>query len=123
MRISDWSSDVCSSDLLRVVERDTGRPAAGAEEFRRLRCDHQDLATFRQLRQAHDIGECAFVDQQVMQREIDRIGILLGAGQRVIVGRQAAGLQKIGRASWRERVWKYVEISEVGVSLKKKREK
>src|SRR3546814_4183668 len=28
MRISDWSSDVCSSDLTMVVMRDRGMPAA-----------------------------------------------------------------------------------------------
>src|SRR3546814_7112004 len=30
MRISDWSSDVCSSDLLRRVLRDTGQSVHGA---------------------------------------------------------------------------------------------
>src|SRR3546814_1872609 len=31
MRISDWSSDVCSSDLLRARQRDRGRVARAPE--------------------------------------------------------------------------------------------
>src|SRR3546814_10898843 len=33
MRISDWSSDVCSSDLRLLVELDVARPPLGREEI------------------------------------------------------------------------------------------
>src|SRR3546814_12476992 len=50
MRISDWSSDVCSSDLRKkmsdLVQRSAGRMGAHAEQLCRLRCSslpHQVL--------------------------------------------------------------------------------
>src|SRR3546814_18141298 len=89
MRISDWSSDVCSSDLRidRGVARKIGHPHAAAQiDERRRRAD-----LVRQPR-----------------RERDRLRLRLG-------DRGA----KIGRASCRERVCKYVEISVGAVSLKK----
>src|SRR3546814_16890874 len=77
MRISDWSSDVCSSDL-----------AIGM--------------TFDELvERAYDRG--------VFDRGNSNAGSVRVAGQ-----------TPIGRASCRERVCQYVEISVVAVSLKKK---
>src|SRR3546814_3991772 len=46
MRISDWSSDVCSSDL---VEATVGDIASSFERFRRLRSDEVDRAAGRVL--------------------------------------------------------------------------
>src|SRR3546814_3914353 len=39
MRISDWSSDVCSSDLLRSVREEFGGPAFVGFDVRRRRAD------------------------------------------------------------------------------------
>src|SRR3546814_16750103 len=73
MRISDWSSDVCSSDL-------SGRCRDAADgESRRLRRDRAAPARLAARR----------------------------------------GGDQIGRASCRERVCQYVQISVVAVSLKK----
>src|SRR3546814_18328087 len=74
MRISDLSSDVCSSDLL-------------------LR---QGLVRFLVVR----------ADRHKADLDAVRLDGVAGA--------------EIGRASWRERVCKYVSISVVAVSLKKK---
>src|SRR3546814_19227933 len=71
MRISDWSSDVCSSDLISDQPRSAGR---------------------------------------LLRRQPEQ-----GGGRP-----QGARGEQIGRASCRERVCQYVEISVVAVSLKKK---
>src|SRR3546814_15507520 len=70
MRISDWSSDVCSSDLASV---------------------HRSMSSLR--------------------RQSPAAGVALARIQAHI---------EIGRASCRERVCQYVEISAVAVSLKNK---
>src|SRR3546814_20882022 len=102
MRISDWSSDLCSSDLADLgcavalasrTEADCADLAAGiAERFRvpavGLSCNIADEASV----------------EAAVAGTIDRLG----------------GLDKIGRASGRERVCQYVSISEVVVSLKNK---
>src|SRR3546814_16810024 len=95
MRISDWSSDVCSSDLLdvrwrmglqrvprRVAEAE-GRSRAGRE----CRSGDNPLS---------DSGDLPAAHSHARRREI-------------------------GRASCRERVCQYVQISVVGVSLKTKK--
>src|SRR3546814_20561841 len=97
MRISDWSSDVCSSDLperrgaqlsIRVLEgRDRGR------------------ALFEHLMATGIIGDW---------REPDVIRI----SPTPLYNRYAdclAFAEEIGRASWRERGCKYVEIWVVAV--------
>src|SRR3546814_3134532 len=69
MRISDWSSDVCSSDLLPAVSRDTGLraqdpPAGRVSPFRHL---WQEPARFRDSSSA--IGRARLRDYT---REIER---------------------------------------------------
>src|SRR3546814_15487724 len=102
MRISDWSSDVCSSDLsleralgfvgFAEVHRLVGVAAAGQLAGLRLRFYPMDG---RQL-QLHAL----FV--AVLMEELAH--------------------PEIGRAPCRERVCTYVWISVVAVSLKKKRQ-
>src|SRR3546814_4986286 len=82
-RISDWSSDVCSSDLAQV---DQG-----------LRHHHRVL-------EEHVVVDHAVGDQQVVLQAfgvLDRGGLRVGL--EVDVGRV-----EIGRASCRERVCQYV---------------
>src|SRR3546814_15071389 len=98
MRISDWSSDVCSSDLLPDLLADVpGKELA-------LRFDHQ--------------LELLVVEPHIEQsiRGIARADALLS-------GALTHGSAQIGRASCRERVCQYVSISVVAVSLKKKTKK
>src|SRR3546814_19401975 len=109
MRISDWSSDVCSSDLCPVwhcrwtqsralphLRRKRACPARSADARRDgRRCCHPqsaDLAGFGR-RARCEAGE--WEDQR--------------------------RVPQIGRASCRERVWQYVEIAECAGTLKKKR--
>src|SRR3546814_17310809 len=101
MRISDWSSDVCSSDLLRhahVADSNTDHPAAVVVQGLRggeagIDLDAQCFGLRRQPR-AHR-AEVA-----------DEVALVVHA--------------QIGRASCRERVWQYVEIPGVAVQYTKK---
>src|SRR3546814_11844562 len=96
MRISDWSSDVCSSDLRRHAAALAIGAANGVA--RRLGGNHDDV----------DVGtglNLAVVHVEAVSKRQGRTGL---------------DVAKIGRASGRERVCQYVYISVVAVSLKKK---
>src|SRR3546814_18221797 len=100
MRISDWSSDVCSSDLhlfaklpleIAVARRQQPRPRRRA------------LGRGGQARIAK--------------------GDVEGQHRRIVGGQRTGGAEghvEIGRASCRERVCQYVSIQVVAASLKKK---
>src|SRR3546814_7560942 len=81
MRISDWSSDVCSSDLLAALDAGCRLQFITRNDRARQGGDYLDLDT--------EIHELA-LDKP--RREIQRFG----------------RLQQIGRASCRERVCQYV---------------
>src|SRR3546814_16589202 len=102
MRISDWSSDVCSSDLNSAAH--IGRGEAGA-------CSQMACRTLWRLGEL--CATCGAADMAALgyARAPPRGGAMADA--RTV---QA----QIGRASCRERVCPYVSISVVGVSLKKK---
>src|SRR3546814_15833244 len=102
MRISDWSSDVCSSDLGEPIQSaiPTSAPSFAAATAAAA------AIMLLLLHRLHRAGECR------KQRSLVLAGRSFSAG----------GLHlKIGRASCRERVCQYVEISVVAVSLNKKR--
>src|SRR3546814_14325480 len=108
MRISDWSSDVCSSDLAPEIQNMLQR--MGADD-----------------RVKRFVGERQPLDVRLV--EADALGALAGFGiddeidARQLHFRPASrqDMQQIGRASWREGVCQDVWISGVGVSLKKKK--
>src|SRR3546814_20882103 len=93
MRISDWSSDVCSSDLhaRRTVPADSACQPCGNAESARATSDRGDP------------------DDELAIRSDPAIQKILPNG----------ASEQIGRAPCRERVCQYVEISVVAVSLKK----
>src|SRR3546814_12431470 len=100
MRISDWSSDVCSSDLCRRWAtrrccRKICRSAPGRDR-------HDSRSGHAQVRSY----ACFATTSQLLK------GVRPHSGSIV----------KIGRASCRERVCQYVYISVVAVSLKKKKD-
>src|SRR3546814_17557782 len=98
MRISDWSSDVCSSDLGRFVTART----------KGLNLHRYAYAGSVRIFDAAQPPQFAI---------IEAVGIARVRGElrdRAV----ARGIGKIGRASCRERVCQYVSISVVAVSLK-----
>src|SRR3546814_18746196 len=100
MRISDWSSDVCSSDLW--VPAGGGTMHACYLEITMGVLDPQSLeVTTRLLTSRFDIT--------CLLEKGEDIPILFSTRNR---------LEEIGRASCRERVCQYVSISVVAVSLK-----
>src|SRR3546814_19998361 len=118
MRISDWSSDVCSSDLVhdggseaaldRVVEEDRVQHVArgGVETEGDVGEAEQDLA----------VGQLARDGLDGIQSPQAELAVILvagadGEGQRIddeVAGRQAVLQAEIGRASCRARVCQYV---------------
>src|SRR3546814_14067084 len=109
MRISDWSSDVCSSDLASIA----------GPGFINLRLTdatwRAELAAIHA--EAEDYGRSstgAGVTVNVEYVSANPTGPMhMGHCRGAVVG-------EIGRASCRERVCQYVSISGVAVSLKKK---
>src|SRR3546814_4160789 len=97
MRISDWSSDVCSSDLDVAV--DHSRPAFedGLRGFLVLRRGLDDVAELQ-------IDPLGLDDHRVLDEAL-HVGVRTAA----VGGVRAAGEApvKIGRASGRERVCQY----------------
>src|SRR3546814_7410381 len=99
MRISDWSSDVCSSDLhidpakeeaaALIEERDGIQPRGHAA---RVMADNLKPARRRKI-----VGDLGATVSQV-ERKI----------YRVVDVRAVPDLIQLGRASRRERVWQYV---------------
>src|SRR3546814_8939936 len=97
MRISDWSSDVCSSDLARDANR-FGAAAAAETKFGALEQpidDHE--ATLHPV--IDELG-CAVFAKNEKRRHVT------GRDRGVKLDEQLAA--KLGRASCRERVCKYV---------------
>src|SRR3546814_11663965 len=139
MRISDWSSDVCSSDLLRRLDN----------QRRRADVDPRDRFALRaanRLRRDLDADVHAIGDQidyryrkpeiGAAARDIDPhrlradqrvaaalIGLELEIDGRVGAEARQAGRATIGRVSFRERVCQYVSNWVVAVSLTKKKKK
>src|SRR3546814_11748591 len=102
MRISDWSSDVCSSDL----------PADGGPRLlRELR-----RRPFWALFLVFFLTAIA-----VFSVSLQSVAYLVEQGFSPLQAAGAFGF-KIGRASCRARVCQYVSISVVAVSIRKKRQ-
>src|SRR3546814_12498196 len=105
MRISDWSSDVCSSDLMGAWLR--GGPGDGMQ---------RPFLLFRFGDEAAD-RDVHRLEGRVDRRALGQRRPALAADE--LVERR---LLQIGRASWRERVCPYLYISVVALSLKKKKQ-
>src|SRR3546814_4021556 len=88
VRISDWSSDVCSSDLASVVDPETGK--------------HVPIFVRR-------IGEEGWAIHTNGSSSFARaLEIRLGLGKGEVRGMNEPTSHEIGRASCRERVCQYV---------------
>src|SRR3546814_17241597 len=103
MRISDWSSDVCSSDLGVQLDNTFDALYEVQDKVRVVHTRHEQGAAYMALGYAQatgKVGTCIVVPGP---------GVLnTGAALST-----AAGSNEIGRASCRERVCQYVWISGV----------
>src|SRR3546814_12329421 len=127
MRISDWSSDVCSSDLVQnevafgivegfhIVTGKVKQDASVAPPDRL--CD--DLPNECRLTRAGCPGEH---DMALLEpiRERERRDLIWHYDPRCFAISERKCFDQIGRASVRERVCQYVSISWVAGTLKKK---
>src|SRR3546814_19701665 len=110
MRISDWSSDVCSSDLpLKNLSR-KGKfvsaavllAACGGSIALAQNVDGLDIQHILSR------GEAADPDAEALIREVARRGDEMRADARGAAAGGNRNLSDTGRASWRERVCQYV---------------
>src|SRR3546814_16246594 len=139
MRISDWSSDVCSSDLhVLTIPADRFTPTdATSMPLGEHRSGAGTVFDFRQptpvgarVREGKDeqirygrgydhnwvVGEAVTKDQHLMARVTEPTS---GRGFELWTNQQG----QIGRASWRERVWQDVKLSVAAETLKKNTKK
>src|SRR3546814_14292061 len=118
MRISDWSSDVCSSDLFDRLAPDYSAIRKSRHTIKVMARDnvlHPQQKQFFQMALpeifeglTHSIADS---EETIPGKEVARIAAL-----------EMREVREIGRASCRERVCQYVSISVVGVSFKKKKQ-
>src|SRR3546814_11012991 len=113
MRISDWSSDVCSSDLILAL-----RPALGADG--QVVLDAVKREHLPVLRDVADAGPGDEIGPAPCQFAPAEANAALARRRHPGDRLQGRALAEIGRASCRERGGQYVKISVVAVSLKKK---
>src|SRR3546814_21172534 len=119
MRISDWSSDVCSSDLnspLASWSRQRGRDSGAGARYGGGLMRH--VAIVGSGPAGYYTAEAPQKADDIAVDVIDRLPVPYG-----LIRTGVAPDHQIGSASCRERVCKYVSISVVGVSLKKKTKK
>src|SRR3546814_11315981 len=124
MRISDWSSDVCSSDLriFRQAQLLTAKPVLYVCNVEEESAAEGNAHSARVFEKAAAEGAKAVIVSAAIEAELITMPVEERAEYLEALGLEEAGLaRKIGRASWRERVWPDVEIWVVGVPLKKKK--
>src|SRR3546814_13560015 len=117
MRISDWSSDVCSSDLGEIVigsglAEQLGVYVGEPVSLMMVRFEPDggidtDFYSFRLAGIFH--SDNAKYDSTRIVATMPAVQRMVGAGD------------EIGRASCRARVWQYVSLSVVAVSVNKKK--
>src|SRR3546814_20218929 len=105
MRISDWSSDVCSSDLRILGALTTGVP---------LGCIAGISLT---------VAAAKWLPEGLADAAAWHSRIYYSVFVLAVIWRLVRGAAQIGRASCRERVCQYVYISVVAVQLKKTKHK
>src|SRR3546814_14607937 len=112
MRISDWSSDVCSSDLVPIYQT-TSYQFEDAAHARRLfaleemgniytRVMNPTNAAFEERMAALEGGAAALAVSSGQAASTLAILNIAGTGDNIVSS------SEIGRASWRERVCQYV---------------
>src|SRR3546814_15306281 len=104
MRISDWSSDVCSSDLTIVAIQDMGAAGLTSSSFEMASKGGMGIDIDLDKVPARETGMTPF--EFMLSESQERMLIILKPGSEP----QAEAIFRkweIGRASGRERVWQY----------------
>src|SRR3546814_16219346 len=117
MRISDWSSDVCSSDL-RATDDIAGKITAIQQATKGSVFANQSIQ-----QTIVEVQTSAQRIRDAMDAQAQTVTSITAAVEETALAadRMSSTIaSKIGRASCRERVCQYVSNSEVGVALKKK---
>src|SRR3546814_11684624 len=115
MRISDGSSDVCSSDLLADVYAGEGRwgqkKQAGFYDYDEKRTPSESprvAEIIEEFRAKAGVEKRAITDQEIIERTlypmVNEGALILSEGK----AQRASDIDEIGRASCRERVCQYV---------------
>src|SRR3546814_15144934 len=105
MRISDWSSDVCSSDLGQscIAAKRFIVHEAVADDFEARFVERlEELKVGHPLDEGTDVGPLATEQGRTDVEEL--VADAVAKGARVLTG----GTRQIGRASGRDRVCQYV---------------
>src|SRR3546814_12899687 len=97
MRISDWSSDVCSSDLRAFALAPPPAKAGGGWEGVPTVCDDPNGTPPQPVRPASTAGVRSSAREPVARKRVSSPPAFAGEGAK-----------EIGRASCRERVCQYV---------------
>src|SRR3546814_6486122 len=105
MRISDWSSDVCSSDLLVHVQNAIQRIGEGQPGFVLVFRSPLKSAVADGADRLEGLHPVVGIHLRQSGAIVGESLLLFGGGEG---GRAALTLAKIGRASCRERVCQYV---------------
>src|SRR3546814_16549347 len=114
MRISDWSSDVCSSDLVVAVAVN-GKYAGYLEIADEIKEDSQ--AAIDLLHSYHIRTVMLSGDKQSVVDKIDRQLRIDEAYGGLLPADKVQKVEENGRAKCRERVCKYVKILGDGVAI------
>src|SRR3546814_12199149 len=101
MRISDWSSDVCSSDLVPKVLEACRK---GASEVSIARALHINYRTWCRVRTEDERVAAALAESRKLEED-ELVTLLMDKAR---AGDTTSILFEIGRASCRERVCQYV---------------
>src|SRR3546814_21031667 len=128
MRISDWSSDVCSADLERIVRRTDLVARPGGDEFTIVLVGIDNISKIEQIAQTiiDEVRKPLDIGNELKVQIGASIGIALiradDDSPASALHRADAAMYEIGRASCRERVCQEVSLSVDGGALKKKQD-
>src|SRR3546814_20426900 len=123
MRISDWSADVCSSDLLDVISGELLARAGGGLGLTAIATPLAGMLAFVDVGDAKAAacgpvltGARAAAQRTDKGKPRDDVGQGTTAKSESGKASKPEKKEQIGRASGRERVWQYVEHSGVAGS-------
>src|SRR3546814_17790163 len=108
MRISDWSSDVCSSDLIEIFGKPLHRINSLIGGLADQMPRHKNIRCHAICLNLHGAAQIAAIHGVVCYAVTNQIAVKGEVGDLMGNAEPPANSGEIGRASWRERVCQYV---------------